>query len=118
MGRREQEHGAARVRADSRRAAAAAAATGWRVQQQQQRQLVASHADAIAISNAAALSWPPNARPHSHTTAQHAPLSPLTHPLNPLTVLAAARFLSRPYGRVDRPKLKRTLLERCVAAGG
>lgn len=28
------------------------------------------------------------------------------------------RFLARPYGRVDRPKLKRTLLERCVAAGG
>ncbi|WIA14534.1 hypothetical protein OEZ85_003051 [Tetradesmus obliquus] len=27
------------------------------------------------------------------------------------------KFLQRPYGRVDRPKLKRTLLERCVAAG-
>jgi hypothetical protein len=28
-----------------------------------------------------------------------------------------SRFLDRPYGRVDRPKLKRTLLERCVAQG-
>lgn len=28
-----------------------------------------------------------------------------------------AKFLDRPYGRVDRPKLKRTLLERCVAQG-
>lgn len=27
------------------------------------------------------------------------------------------KFLARPYGRVDRPKLKRKLLERCVAAG-
>jgi hypothetical protein len=27
------------------------------------------------------------------------------------------RFLARPYGRVDRPRLKRKLLERCVAAG-
>lgn len=27
------------------------------------------------------------------------------------------KFLSRPYGRVDRPKLKRKLLERCVANG-
>ena len=27
------------------------------------------------------------------------------------------RFLQRPYGRVDRPKLKRKLLERCVSAG-
>lgn len=28
-----------------------------------------------------------------------------------------ARYLSRPYGRVDRPKLKRRLLERCIASG-
>nr|WJE87832.1 lycopene beta-cyclase [Chlorella sorokiniana] len=28
-----------------------------------------------------------------------------------------ARYLARPYGRVDRPKLKRRLLERCVASG-
>ena len=27
------------------------------------------------------------------------------------------RYLSRPYGRVDRPKLKRRLLERCIASG-
>lgn len=27
------------------------------------------------------------------------------------------KFLARPYGRVDRPRLKRKLLERCVAAG-
>ena len=27
------------------------------------------------------------------------------------------RYLARPYGRVDRPKLKRRLLERCVASG-
>ncbi|KAI8463201.1 MAG: chloroplast lycopene beta cyclase precursor [Monoraphidium minutum] len=27
------------------------------------------------------------------------------------------KFLSRPYGRVDRPRLKRKLLERCVSAG-
>lgn len=27
------------------------------------------------------------------------------------------KFLDRPYGRVDRPRLKRKLLERCVAAG-
>jgi lycopene beta-cyclase len=30
---------------------------------------------------------------------------------------AGARALSRPYARVDRPRLKRRLLERCVAAG-
>lgn len=30
---------------------------------------------------------------------------------------ALGRYLSRPYGRVDRPKLKRRLLERCLAAG-
>ena len=29
----------------------------------------------------------------------------------------ACRYLSRPYGRVDRPKLKRRLLERCIASG-
>jgi hypothetical protein len=29
----------------------------------------------------------------------------------------ARRFLDRPYGRVDRPKLKQKLLERCVSAG-
>ncbi|KAI3438710.1 hypothetical protein D9Q98_001130 [Chlorella vulgaris] len=28
------------------------------------------------------------------------------------------RYLSRPYGRVDRPKLKRRLLERCIASKG
>lgn len=27
------------------------------------------------------------------------------------------KFLSRPYGRVDRPKLKRKLLEKCIATG-
>jgi hypothetical protein len=40
------------------------------------------------------------------------------HPLLTLTAChPPLRFLDRPYGRVDRPKLKRTLLERCVAAG-
>ena len=34
-----------------------------------------------------------------------------------LTAYVDCRFLSRPYGRVDRPKLKRMLLERCIANG-
>jgi Lycopene cyclase protein len=27
------------------------------------------------------------------------------------------KFLTRPYGRVDRPKLKRMLLQRCIDSG-
>ncbi len=27
------------------------------------------------------------------------------------------RFLNRPYGRVDRPKLKRMLLQQCIDSG-
>lgn len=38
-----------------------------------------------------------------------------THPHPPPP--PGRRYLSRPYGRVDRPKLKRRLLERCVAQG-
>ena len=46
-----------------------------------------------------------------HPTAA-AQLTTFTHLWVPLY-----RYLSRPYGRVDRPKLKRRLLERCVASG-
>lgn len=42
---------------------------------------------------------------------------PAGHPSSCRVRFMHARFLTRPYGRVDRPKLKRTLLERCVAAG-
>lgn len=32
-------------------------------------------------------------------------------------LLPLRRYLKRPYGRVDRPKLKRRLLERCIESG-
>ena len=46
-------------------------------------------------------------------------LMPSSHPTAAAAAipLPAGRYLSRPYGRVDRPKLKRRLLERCVASG-
>jgi len=44
-------------------------------------------------------------------------LTPALLSFPPLSPHLPIRFLTRPYGRVDRPRLKRKLLERCVEAG-
>lgn len=85
--------------------------------QQQAGRAVSSHGSVAAAgrAGAAACRLHPPSRPPQRLTRQPLTRSPFAAPAPAPALLGS--FLNRPYGRIDRPKLKRKLLERCVSAG-